>query len=415
MADASSPFDASMSALGYIHQCRSALLLGLQRFDDPNACISIEKLDDVALHASADTLATASELRQYKLHIKRQGGLGNKSPDIWRTLRVWSEAIVQGRIVLERGTFCLVTTSQAEDANAVRLLRPTSRDPETARVSLETAGAESRNQTVIDAYASLMRLTEPQRQSLFESIFLLDNALSATDIRGEIVKHLWFVPPRHRTSLAESLEGWWLELLTDHLASPSVQPILIHVIQQKVQNVIAQFRRDSLPDHLLDESIPEGAIPENDDRMFIRQLLLIGLSEARRRFAQEDHYRAFTQRSRWVKDQLLGFDEEEKFESRLINCWKERFEIMREGIGDQSDANLLAGHGSSLYEWIVTEAPSRSQLWFRPDFQSEYMMKGSFHLLADALRVGWHPHFKEELTPVPSSPKPARRKRRVAK
>ena len=93
MPDKSSPFDASLPRLGYIHQCRCALLLGLQRFDEPNSCISIEKVDDVAVHPSVDSPESVTELRQYKLHINRQGWLGDKSPDIWKTLRVWAESI----------------------------------------------------------------------------------------------------------------------------------------------------------------------------------------------------------------------------------------------------------------------------------------------------------------------------------
>jgi hypothetical protein len=41
--------DATASALGYLYQCRYALLLALQRDDDSDLRVAIEKLDDVAL------------------------------------------------------------------------------------------------------------------------------------------------------------------------------------------------------------------------------------------------------------------------------------------------------------------------------------------------------------------------------
>ena len=50
MPTGSTIFDASKSVLGYLHQCQYALLLGLQRDEEPNLCISIEKLDDIAFH-----------------------------------------------------------------------------------------------------------------------------------------------------------------------------------------------------------------------------------------------------------------------------------------------------------------------------------------------------------------------------
>jgi len=149
----------------------------------------------------------------------------------------------------------------------------------------------------------------------------------------------------------------------------------------------------------------------DDDRIFVCQLLLVGLSLARLRFAQEDHYRAFTQRSRWVKNQLVGFDEETNYEARLIAGWRERFAIMREGVAGNGDDTMLAQHGLRLYEWIVLEAPGKCQLWVRSDFQAEYMVKGSYHMLADQLRVGWHPEYEAHLKPPVPAGKPTKQRK----
>ena len=85
MSSSPSPFDASASALGYFYQCRYALLLALTRGDEPDSCVSIEKLDDVAFHASPDTPGQATELLQFKHHMRRAGGLGDSSPDVWKS------------------------------------------------------------------------------------------------------------------------------------------------------------------------------------------------------------------------------------------------------------------------------------------------------------------------------------------
>jgi len=84
MSDGSSPYDASQSALGYLHQCQYALLLGLQRDEEPNLSVSIEKLDDIAFHDNPSSPNVAKELLQVKHHVKRAGALGDSSPDIWR-------------------------------------------------------------------------------------------------------------------------------------------------------------------------------------------------------------------------------------------------------------------------------------------------------------------------------------------
>jgi len=86
MSGSSLPFDASPSALGYLYQCRYALLLALQKDDNPNLCLSIEKLDDIAFHESPSNPSVARECLQFKHKINRAGGLGDSSPDIWKTL-----------------------------------------------------------------------------------------------------------------------------------------------------------------------------------------------------------------------------------------------------------------------------------------------------------------------------------------
>lgn len=146
MSDSTSPFDASQSALGYLHQCRYALLLALQRDDEPNLCISIEKLDDIAFHDSPSSVAHAKELLQVKHHVNRAGGLGDSSLDIWKTLRIWSEAVTNRQIDLDRATLCLVTTSTPTRRNAVRLLSPDpqARNPQEARTK-----ASGQNKLVI--------------------------------------------------------------------------------------------------------------------------------------------------------------------------------------------------------------------------------------------------------------------------
>ena len=396
MASSSSPFDASASAVGYLYQCRYALLLALQKGDDIDLGISVERLDDVAFHQSPLTPDTARELLQFKHHIGRRGTLGDTSPDVWKSLNLWVEAAQSGRIDLKKVTLCLVTTSQATQRNAIRLLRPdpASRKPLEALDSLLKAGAASTDSTVTGAFARISSLCDAERRALIEAVVLLDGASSAIDLEGALRNALRYAAePRHQDALLERLEGWWLQRLLRHLSDHSSGLIPVSLIQQKVYEIGGMFRRECLPDDLSGTTVPDEAIPDGDDRHFIRQLRLIGVSQARLRYAQADHYRAFTQRSRWVKEQLLGLEETMAYETRLVDAWSERFEIMREGLQPGVDHPVKASHGHRFYEWIVSEAPARGSFWIRPDFQAEYMTKGSYHMLADVLRVGWHPDY----------------------
>ncbi len=400
MSADSSLFDASRPALGYLHQCQYALLLGLQQDEEPNLCISIEKLDDIAFHENPSSADVAKQLLQVKHHISRAGGLGDSSPDIWKTIRIWSEAVVKKQIDLDKATFCLLTTTTPTNRNAIRFLSPDEqvRKPEEARSKLEKAGAASTNELIKEAFAVYTGLNNSQRIKLFKAMILLDTSLMAVDLQkaiGEAVRHA--VEPQHRLAFVERLQGWWYQRVVVHLSASTNQPIPVQAIQRQVHELRGQFQQDCLPDDLIMEHLPPEATPSTDDRMFVLQLLLIGLSKHRLRVAQEDHYRAFTQRSRWVKDNLIGMADLLNFESRLVDSWKLKFLIMKDAVEDSDDDHHLARQGLSLYQWVETDAPSQSALWVRPQFQSQYMTRGSFHILAECLRVGWHPEYESRL------------------
>lgn len=401
MSSSPSPFDASASALGYFYQSRYALLLALTRGDEPECCISIEKLDDVAFHSSPATPGQAAELLQFKHHLNRTGGLGDSSPEVWKSLKIWSEAASQNRIDLTRSSLCLLTTSRASDRNSIRFLRPVAsiRNPLLALDKLAAAGAKSKNTVVRDAYDCFASLPLVQRQALFHATYLLDGSLTAAEVESALGAALHYaVHPRQRTALLQRLEGWWFQTVIRHLGDEGPPAIPVSLVQGRVFEIQEDFGRESLPDDQWNAALPDDASPDEDGRTFVRQLRIIGVTAARLRYAQEDHYRAFAQRSRWVKDELLGFEEVARYESRLVDGWRERFAIMKECVEDESDEPTKARHGRSLYDWIVTEAPSRPALWVRPNFSSEYLTRGSYHMLSDQLRVGWHPEYDTHLS-----------------
>jgi hypothetical protein len=402
MAD-DSQFDATPSALGYLYQCRYALLLALQRDDDPALRISIEKLDDVAFLTNGNGRATPLELLQFKHHLNRQGGLTNKHPDVWKTIRVWSEAVNSAKIDLEKAILLLVTTSVATNRHAVRFLRadPNERNSESARSALETAGEESDSDVVKEGYRALARLSVPFRKKLFRAMYLLDGSGDISDIQGLLenaVRHA--CRPEHRRALVERLEGWWWTVVIRHLMEAASDGIAVTDVQRQVHDLREQFRRETLPDDFLIAEVPKDATPEDDTRNFIRQLKLIQVSDERIRSAQADHYKAFAQRSRWVRDNLLDLAESGTFEERLVDEWKQRYDIMLEDIAQLAGDDFhCVRSGAALYNWTQTIAPSSSSLLIRPEFRSPYMTRGSYHMLADGEqpRVGWHPHFRDRL------------------
>lgn len=402
MSKTNPSFDASLPALGYFYQFRYALLLALQHEEDPALQMSIEKLDDVVFLRDSMANANSIESYQFKHHIRSAGGLSDKSTDIWKTIRIWSEHVFSKKINLDHAIFLMVTTSSSDKRHAShRLLAdPAARDTAEALRLLETAGKCSKNADIQDAYCALMRLSAAQRRKLFGQTYLMEGSpdiLAVRDKLEAVLRHA--VRPQNRVVFVERLEGWWFGLVVEHLMSAAQsQTIAVGAVHQRVHDLREQFQRDALPDDFLEAPVPTEVVQNDDRRTFIRQLRLVRVADNRIRTAQEDHYRAFAQRSRWIRDNLVDLAEVGKFEGRLLDEWRHKSEIVCEGISVDTDEKQLVAAGKSVYDWTQEHAPANAALFIRPQFPASYMVRGSYHMLADKLRVGWHPHYHARLS-----------------
>ena len=181
-------FNASLPALGYLYQFRYALLLALQHEEDPALQMSIEKLDDVAFFRDGVASVNGAESFQFKHHIKSTGGLSDKSADIWKTIRIWSELVLSKKINLDHAVFIMVTTSSSDKRHAShRLLAdPSVRDTAEALRLLETAGKCSKSKEIHEAYCALMRLSAAQRRRMFERIYLMEGSPDILAVREKL-------------------------------------------------------------------------------------------------------------------------------------------------------------------------------------------------------------------------------------
>lgn len=384
-------FDATAAALGFLYQCRYALVLALQE-DDQSKLVSIEKVDDVSFSNGSST-GKPFDLSQLKHHLSRQGGLGDKSLDIWKSIRIWVELIRSRKIDVNHVNLFLVTTSVATSRNAVRFLTRDHklREPAKAQKLLEEAGGNSDAGKVVEAHELLMKLGTKRRKKLFESIYLLDGAEDVKELRDSIERHVRLLTdPAHKQAFADRLEGWWFASSIDHMMDKTSVGILVQELENHIHELREEFRRDNLPDEFLTAIVPASEVSNKDTRNFVRQLELIDTSSSRVQAAQEDHYRAYEQRSSWLRQHLLGIDELPRLETRLLGEWQRKFDIMIESLKDPKDESELVRSAKALYEWVETMAPSDQTLFVRPEFRSKYMTRGSYHMLADKKRVGWH-------------------------
>ena len=176
-------YSAASSALGYLYQVRYALLESLRRLRrGQEFIVSIETLDDVVFENDGD----APELLQTKHHLNKPANLTDSSPDLWKTLRIWCEAIEADGV--SQGTlYLLITTAQTTDGQATNYLKPgESRSPDTAMERLNSTADSSTSQANAKAYQAYRALNQDQRKRLLQNVFVVDAAPTISDLDNEL-------------------------------------------------------------------------------------------------------------------------------------------------------------------------------------------------------------------------------------
>lgn len=378
--------EASASALGYLFQCRYALLVGLRAtIDQPELGISIERFDDIAFEESGEPI----ELIQTKHSIGKKGGLTDTSSDLWKTLLIWSKRAAKDPDVAFRTKFVLLTTGSAPDNSAASFLRMRDRDESTADKALLDVATSSKSKANAEAYETYKALPAELRLSLLRATFILDGSPNIIDVEDEIARELHRAAERERIpNFVERLEGWWFGIVIRSLATAGRDPIPVLAIETRVDELREDFKRSGLPVDFRFSKAPETVIAELDGRPFVRQLRRIQVGEPRIEYAIRDFYRASEQRSRWAREELLVDGELDGYEQILVEAWEPRFAEMKDQLTPTCPPEKRIQLGQTVFKWVEQEA----NFSFRT-VREKFLTHGSYHILANRHTVGWHPDF----------------------
>lgn len=390
-------FSAVDAALGYLYQMRCALLWTLkrQRTESTDFQVSIETLDDVTFELVG---GQPTDLLQTKHHRRGVASLTDASPDLWKTLRIWFEGHRSKAITTSTALY-LVTTAKCSEGTVAALLRHVKRDVEQARQRLEDVARTSTNATNFASYKAFLAATKAQQTAILDRIVIVDGAPLIDDLEAELRGEVYWAAGReHLAAFLQRLEGWWFRRVLRQLTDTTgTQRIGSMELDAEMSDLREQFRQDSLPidDDLLQFDLDEATAAAHQNSPFVFQLNLILAAKQRIAAAIRDYYRAFEQRSRWMRDRLLLQTELGQYEKRLLEEWELVFEAMRNELGDDAADNAKAAAARSVLTWA-----ERTTIPIRASVTEPFVTRGSLHMLADDGRLGWHPEFRSRLVDV---------------
>jgi hypothetical protein len=369
---------------GYMYQVRYALLVMLRGIEtDPNLIVRLETIDDISTEEG-----DGSGARLSLKHHQPDGVLSDMSVDWWKTLNIW----VKGWDPAVSVKRLLVTTARCLDGSAGAMLRPNVDQADEAHDRLVQAAQASQAEGTRQARESFLGMTELERRNLIASVQVIDSQPTIEDLVEALVAQLVKVAGRSRAHLVlEQLEGWWLALCASCLMRTRAG-VAMSELDTKLDDLRFRYVDDSLPldDELFVEDIADS---EFLDRAFVKQLEIISVGRRRVLFAVRDYWRAYTQRSKWLEDGLVEPGELSRYERRLCEAWDGRFEAMKDALGQVAAEEAMRREARELYAWAENDA----QILIRPRVTESALVKGSFHMLSDDLRVGWHPEFAARL------------------
>lgn len=382
---------ASEQMLGYLYQVRYALALLLEN-ENTDFQISIERFDDIAF--SKDGLP--KELIQLKHHVRRHGDLTNGSTDLWRTLKVWIDTISNAPNMLSGTGFFVITTAIAPDNSAAYHLKDdANRNAESAYKILKETCIASKNKDHKKYYEAFLNTGETTVKCLLNQVYIVDSASNIIEVEKIFRKQIRYTcVPKYEDQICERLEGWWYRKAIEALCSDEPVFVTQSQVRSFIVSVHQEYSEDNLPIDIFDiETLQEGDLSDNE-KVFFEQLKLISLGRRRMQIALRDYYRAFRQRANWVRNDLLYVNELEKYEQRLIDEWEHAFAAMEDDLAEFNGATEeeKAKAGRVLFSDI-----EKSDIRIRPKCQEAFVMRGSFHMLANQLKVGWHIDFYDRL------------------
>jgi len=385
-------FCAADSALGYLYQVQVALLWSLRKLrTGADFAVSLETLDDVAFEPTG----RPEELLQTKHHQSRQADLTDASPDLWKSLRVWFETF-KDKPLMPGTSLHLLTTATAASGSAAAYLRVAKRNVDAALSLLESTAQTSCNKDNAAAYRAFQSASLAFRKSVLQCVVVLDAAAPVAALDDELRQEVfWAVERKNQPAFLQYLEGWWFRRVLKQLVEiPLGNKIISAEVEAEMSDLRERFKHDSLPisDDLLAFTPDKALVAAHENSQFVRQLQLVNAGRLRITAAIRDYCRAFEQRSRWLRDKLLMVGELDGYEKRLVEEWELVFAAMRDEIGDAAAEEAKQQAARELLQWA-----ERTLFPIRPSVSEPFVCRGSLHILADDLRVGWHPDFYERL------------------
>lgn len=391
-----SDHSAKPSYVGYVFQGFYALLLLLEAED--NTQVSIETMDDIELsdpkNITLYQLKHSSSSSPSNLTITNEG--------LWKTITIWGKYASDKQV----STLMFVTSAAVSKTDSLKQIENkfcdekdlsqliSDLEEEANRVIDERASSTAKKKPHETRYKGcelFTSLSSKQRASLLRKIIIVSKAIQINDISKEVTKKLSVIPLQVRQKVSAKLIEWWSVRVIKSLYEKQEEIIYKSEVLEKVFELIQECREDSLSDEYKDKSPDDTSIYKGSTME--KQIAAVRGGNSRLNRATKARWRAMNQRNVWLLDNVSVAPKLNRFDKRLIDEWKDKFEVLVEACNDFEDDKKCM-EGLELLDWTHDDAPKIIppivERW-----NGDFLVRGTYQELADKGEVGWHPDYEK--------------------
>lgn len=353
--------------------------------------IGIETDDDVAIRG-----ADGSQLLEQDKHSIQDNAkpFGDRSKDLWNTLSIWIEALDAGEVAPETTRFLMVTNKELPKCIARNISLAESEAQVMACIAeLETAAKSPPQQIAILMQRVMLPTSRASLKKLIERTELVDELAHSAglELRKNTIALLqlpeWCLA--YSDSIADELLGWlhrtvlaaWQQNMPAWIQRDHFVNQLHAVIDRRKRQIKRERAENLIP-------VPDERLGQEKGSPFVKQIYLVSDDDSVVDNAIREFVRCNIEKMRLSTEGNITDDDWKAFEVTLQGRWEKiRARVMR--------MSQLEKEEDIGFEIFTDTTEEHREKLAGIDTEQVYLTSGTYHRLANMIRLGWHPRFEE--------------------
>lgn len=394
-----SPVHAPGQYLGYSLQTTRFLVRLLEA--DSDCTISLEAFEDVGV----EKVNNEKIAEQVKSTLEGNP-VSNHAVDLWKTFSNWVNSVKSGELKTESTQFVLYVSAPKTGTIIENFSKAKSHAEAQSALLIAKEELFGHTSTISDE-SKLSDSIKPYVENVIKSDEVICGVIEhfnlecgsgspQQDLKEKFAKTLIFLTEENINIALKYALGWVKEQIDRKLEQKKLASIAVSEFRTVMASFIQKYNFRAILKTFA--GLPSHSEIQEDLRVraYVRQLDIIDADDEQKIKAVKDYLRASVDRTEWSVRGLVHESSFDEFEEVLERTWdnnKRKTDI------------FLTGHspiekGQYLYLECSCHQATLEGLQVPPHFTP-----GSFHLLSDAMKIGWHPKYKEMLHTVPGTEK----------